>query len=84
MCAGTAVLDQPVTHCLHKPNKHMKTAVFIAWRTPPTKYGPWEQVASNIAEGLVEKGIDVNLFATGNSKNKRQIGIRIGNRLFRN
>ncbi len=23
----------------------------IAWRTPPRKYGPWEQVASNIAEG---------------------------------
>lgn len=30
-------------------------------------YGPWEQVASNIAEGLVEKGIDVTLFATGDS-----------------
>ncbi len=30
-------------------------------------YGPWEQVASNLAEGLVEKNIDVTLFATGNS-----------------
>jgi hypothetical protein len=39
----------------------------IAWRTPPRKYGPWEQVASNIAEGLVEEGIDVTLFATGDS-----------------
>jgi glycosyltransferase involved in cell wall biosynthesis len=39
----------------------------IAWRTPPRKYGPWEQVASNIAEGLVERGIDVTLFATGDS-----------------
>jgi len=39
----------------------------IAWRTPPEKYGPWEQVASNITEGLVEQGIDVTLFATGNS-----------------
>ncbi|MCU0373236.1 MAG: glycosyltransferase, partial [Ignavibacteria bacterium] len=37
------------------------------WRTPPRKYGPWEQVASNIAESLVEKGIDVTLFATGDS-----------------
>ena len=47
----------------------MKIAVLspIAWRTPPRKYGPWEQVASNIAEGLVEKGIDVTLFATGDS-----------------
>lgn len=47
----------------------MKIAILssIAWRTPPVKYGPWEQVASNIAEGLVELGIDVTLFATGNS-----------------
>ena len=47
----------------------MKVAILapIAWRTPPEKYGPWEQVASNIAEGLVEKGIEVTLFATGNS-----------------
>lgn len=39
----------------------------IAWRTPPRHYGPWEQVASNIAEGLVEKGHDVTLFATADS-----------------
>ncbi|GAB3217390.1 glycosyltransferase family 4 protein [Algoriphagus aestuariicola] len=39
----------------------------IAWRTPPLNYGPWEQVASNLAEGLVKKNIDVTLFATGNS-----------------
>ncbi len=47
----------------------MKVAVLspVAWRTPPRMYGPWEQVASNIAEGLVEKGIDVTLFATGDS-----------------
>ena len=47
----------------------MKIAILapIAWRTPPEKYGPWEQVASNIAEGLVRKGLDVTLFATGNS-----------------
>jgi len=34
----------------------MKIAILssIAWSTPPLKYGPWEQVASNIAEGLVE------------------------------
>ena len=45
----------------------MKIAILspITWRTPPLKYGPWEQIASNIAEGMVEKGLDVTLFATG-------------------
>src|SRR6201996_5848060 len=47
----------------------MKVAILapVAWRTPPRHYGPWEQIASNIAEGLVKKGIDVTLFATGDS-----------------
>ncbi len=47
----------------------MKVAVLapVAWRTPPRHYGPWEQVASNIAEGLAERGIDVTLFATKDS-----------------
>src|ERR1700744_2336904 len=47
----------------------MKVAVLssVAWRTPPRHYGPWEQVASNIAEGLVKRGVDVTLFATGDS-----------------
>lgn len=47
----------------------MKIAVLspIVWRTPPRKYGPWEQVASNITEGLLERGVDVTLFATGDS-----------------
>ncbi len=47
----------------------MKLAVLapVAWRTPPRHYGPWEQVASNIAEGMVKKGVDVTLFATGDS-----------------
>ena len=47
----------------------MKVAVLaaVAWRTPPRHYGPWEQVASNIAEGLVSKGLEVTLFATGDS-----------------
>jgi glycosyltransferase involved in cell wall biosynthesis len=47
----------------------MKVAVLapVAWRTPPRHYGPWEQVASNIAEGLVKLGIEVTLFATGDS-----------------
>lgn len=53
----------------------MKIAVLspIAWRTPPAKYGPWEQVASNITEGLVEQGVDVTLFATGNSHTRGKL-----------
>ncbi len=39
----------------------------IAWRTPPRHYGPWEQMASNITEGLVASGMDVTLFATADS-----------------
>lgn len=50
----------------------MKIAILspVAWRTPPRKYGPWEQVTSNIAEGLIENGIDVTLFATADSVTK--------------
>ena len=39
----------------------------IAWRTPPRHYGPWEQFASLLTEGLVAAGHDVTLFATGDS-----------------
>jgi glycosyltransferase involved in cell wall biosynthesis len=35
----------------------------VAWRCPPRHYGPWEQVASLLTEGLVEAGIEVTLFA---------------------
>ncbi|SFP94846.1 glycosyltransferase family 4 protein [Hymenobacter arizonensis] len=47
----------------------MKVAVLapVAWRTPPHHYGPWEQMASNVAEGLVALGVDVTLFATADS-----------------
>lgn len=40
----------------------------IAWRTPPRHYGPWENVASLLTEGLVSCGIDVTLFATADSQ----------------
>ncbi len=40
----------------------------ISWPTPPPGYGPWEQVAYNIARGMTERGLDVTLFATGNSQ----------------
>ncbi|MGD0436024.1 MAG: glycosyltransferase family 4 protein, partial [Bryobacteraceae bacterium] len=39
----------------------------VAWRTPPRQYGAWETVAGNITEGLVARGWDVTLFATGDS-----------------
>jgi glycosyltransferase involved in cell wall biosynthesis len=39
----------------------------IAHRTPPQGYGPWEQVASTLTEGLVALGHDVTLFATADS-----------------
>ena len=44
----------------------MKVALLgpIAWRTPPRAYGPWEQVVSLLAEGLVAGGVDVTLFAS--------------------
>jgi glycosyltransferase involved in cell wall biosynthesis len=39
----------------------------IAWRVPPRHYGPWEQFASLLTEGLVDRGVDVTLFATADS-----------------
>ena len=39
----------------------------IAHRTPPRGYGPWEQVASTLCEGLVSLGHEVTLFATADS-----------------
>src|SRR5437879_6140894 len=39
----------------------------ISWRVPPRHYGPWERVVSLLTEGLVERGVDVTLFATGDS-----------------
>jgi len=39
----------------------------IAWRTPPRHYGPWEQFASLLTEGLAAAGHHVTLFATADS-----------------
>ena len=39
----------------------------ISWRVPPRHYGPWEQFVSLLTEGLVERGIDVTLFAAADS-----------------
>ena len=47
----------------------MRVAVLapISWRVPPRHYGPWEQFASLLTEGLVARGVDVTLFATADS-----------------
>lgn len=47
----------------------MRVAVIasIAHRVPPRDYGPWEQVASTLTEGLHARGHDVELFATADS-----------------
>jgi glycosyltransferase involved in cell wall biosynthesis len=39
----------------------------ISWRVPPRQYGPWEQFASLLTEGLVKRAVDVTLFATADS-----------------
>src|SRR6059036_2042234 len=49
------------------PNKRVAVLSPVAWRTPPRQYGAWETVASNITEGLVARGWDVTLFASGDS-----------------
>jgi glycosyltransferase involved in cell wall biosynthesis len=47
----------------------VKVAVLapISWRVPPRHYGPWEQFVSLLTEGLVQRGVDVTLFATADS-----------------
>lgn len=47
----------------------MRVAVLapISWRVPPRHYGPWEQFVSLLTEGLVERGVEVTLFATADS-----------------
>ncbi len=49
------------------PKKKVAVLSPVAWRTPPRQYGAWETVAGNVAEGLVSRGWDVTLFATGDS-----------------
>jgi glycosyltransferase involved in cell wall biosynthesis len=53
----------------------MKIAILapIAWHIPPKKYGPWEQVAGSLADGLADRGIDVTLFATAQARTKARL-----------
>ena len=76
--ASRSVIRRPSCHDRHP----MKIALLgpVAWRTPPRHYGPWEQVTSLIAEGLVARGVDVTLFATLDSSHEREPrrGVRHG------
>jgi glycosyltransferase involved in cell wall biosynthesis len=54
-------------------NKRIAVLSPVAWRTPPRQYGAWETVASNIAEGLVARGWDVTLFASGDSVTRARL-----------
>ncbi len=53
-----------------RPGDGLRVAVLapVSWRVPPRNYGPWEQFASLLTEGLVERGVNVTLFATGDSR----------------
>lgn len=46
---------------------HVLVIAPVSWRTPPRHYGPWEQFASLLAEGLVAAGHRVTLAATADS-----------------
>jgi len=61
-----------------KPDKRVAILSPVAWRTPPRQYGAWETVASNIAEGLVARGWDVTLFATGDSVTRAYLHAVVG------
>jgi glycosyltransferase involved in cell wall biosynthesis/mannose-6-phosphate isomerase-like protein (cupin superfamily) len=52
---------------------HVAMLAPISWRVPPRHYGPWERVVSLLTEGLVERGIEVTLFATGDSITKARL-----------
>jgi len=55
------------------PTERVAILAPVAWRTPPRQYGAWETVASNITEGLVARGWDVTLFATGDSETRAHL-----------
>ena len=45
----------------------------ISWRVPPRHYGPWELFVSLLTEGLVDRGVDVTLFATADSSTRARL-----------
>jgi len=42
----------------------------IAWRVPPRRYGPWEQVVYDLTEALLDLGVEVVLYATCDSETR--------------
>jgi glycosyltransferase involved in cell wall biosynthesis len=50
-------------------DRRLRVAILapISWRVPPRRYGPWEQFASLLTEGLFRRGVEVTLFATADS-----------------
>ena len=60
------------------PNKRIAILSPVAWRTPPRQYGAWETVAGNITEGLVARGWDVTLFASGDSLTRAHLRAVVG------
>ncbi len=45
----------------------------VAWRTPPHHYGPWERFVSLLTEALVERDVDVTLFASADSRTRARL-----------
>jgi glycosyltransferase involved in cell wall biosynthesis len=52
---------------------HIAMLAPISWPIPPGGYGPWEQVACNMTEGLVALGHEVTLFAAGGSSSSGDV-----------
>ncbi len=65
--AGSTVEHVPIAHQRDNPALRIAVLAPIAWRVPPRHYGPWELFASLLTEGLVARGHDVVLFASGDS-----------------
>jgi glycosyltransferase involved in cell wall biosynthesis len=65
---GAESADEPLTRqgASRPHDAQLRVGVLapIAWRVPPRHYGPWEQFASLLTEGLVARGLAVTLFAT--------------------
>jgi len=61
------------SNSMRDPDKRVAILSPIAWRTPPRQYGAWETVASNVTEGLVARGWDVTLFASGDSLTRARL-----------
>jgi glycosyltransferase involved in cell wall biosynthesis len=66
---------QKLTKPIMPDNRPMRIGMLapISWRVPPVHYGPWELVTSLLTEGLVDRGLDVTLFATLESITKSKL-----------